>query len=50
MIFVFQLAAGTISGQDSDFILTVPEGIEALVFSFIGKTSKEVSIIGKTSI
>lgn len=42
--------AGTVTGVDGTFKLTVPEGIHFLVFSSVGMDPQEVSIGSKTTI
>lgn len=41
---------GTVTDIDGKFSLKLPEGAKTLVFSFIGYTSQDVAIAGKTSI
>lgn len=41
---------GTISDNDGKFTLKVPESTQALVFSFLGMKTQEISITGKTDI
>ncbi|WP_340105984.1 SusC/RagA family TonB-linked outer membrane protein [Rhodohalobacter sp. 8-1] len=41
---------GTNSGINGEYTLTVPEGTETLVFSFVGYLSQEVQINGRTEI
>jgi len=42
-------AQGTVSNENGNFSLTIPDGAETLQFSFIGMRTKEVSIEGKTT-
>lgn len=42
--------AGTSTGMNGNFSLTVPDNTSALVFSYIGYASKEVNVAGKTSV
>jgi TonB-linked SusC/RagA family outer membrane protein len=41
---------GTITDLDGNFELTVPENTEAVVISFIGMETQEVSVVGRTSL
>ncbi len=42
--------AGTITDMDGQYSIQVPEGGKTLIFSFVGMTSKEISIEGKTKV
>ena len=41
---------GTVSDMDGEFTLHVPANAKILVFSFVGMTTQEVAIDGKTNI
>ena len=41
---------GTITDLDGNFELTVPENTEAVVISFIGMETQEVSVVDRTSL
>lgn len=45
-----KVGVGTVTDIDGKFTLKLPEGAKTLVFSFIGYTSQEVAIAGKTTI
>lgn len=49
-ILVKGTTVGTVTGADGKYTLEVPEGNETLVFSFIGYSSKEVAIGGRSQI
>ena len=41
---------GTVTNADGEFSLNVPANAEALLFSFVGMKTQEISINGKTNI
>jgi TonB-dependent starch-binding outer membrane protein SusC len=49
-IFVKETTVGTTSGADGEYKLTIPEGKNTLVFSFIGLVTQEIEIGNKTII
>ena len=49
-VLVKGTTAGTVTGADGTYTVEVPDANATLVFSFIGYTSQEVAINGRTSI
>ena len=41
-------SVGTVTNADGSFQLDVPEDVDALLFSFVGKRSQEIALNGKT--
>ena len=49
-VFVKGTTVGTVSDLNGDYCLDVPDGANALVFSFVGMKPTEMEIAGKTTI
>ncbi len=49
-VLVEGTTVGTVTGLDGDYVLTLPEGAENLVFSFIGLNTQVVPVQGRSEI